>query len=148
LHVVDEERDRAAARKPAEKVENTHREGEPVDLRAGTPDRSQQGRPLRLGEPRQVTVRDFPQCVGQRRKRELRLGCCRPAREDLPAAAPCLLVGGRKQRRLSDAGLALQEESAGPLQARFEELPDRFQLGAGRRPRPTQDRSSRPGPTL
>jgi hypothetical protein len=94
------------------------------------PARREQRRTLRRGERRQVTVQDLPEYVSKRRKRELRLGRCRPAAEDLPAATPCLLVGGPKQRCLSDAGLALQEESAGPLQARFEELPDRFQLGA------------------
>ena len=35
LRVVDEERDRAAVCKPAEKVEDDHREGEPVDVRGG-----------------------------------------------------------------------------------------------------------------
>src|SRR5262249_54634715 len=106
-----------------------HREGEPVDVRAGTPDRSEQRRSLRLGERRQVTVQNLPECVSERRKRELRFDCRRPAAEDAPAATPCLLVGGCKQRRLPDPGLALEEESAGPLQVRFENLPDRVQLG-------------------
>jgi hypothetical protein len=130
LHVVDDERDWAAARKPVEKVEDAHREGEPVDVRVGTPDRSEQGCSLRLGERRQVTVQDLSESVSERRERELRLGCGRPAREDVPAATPRLFLCGRKQCRLSNAGLALQEESAGPLQARPEELPDRVQLGA------------------
>jgi hypothetical protein len=48
----------------------------------------------------------------------------------VPAATMCLLIGGCEQRRLPDAGLSLQKEYAGPLQARLEEFLDRVQFGA------------------
>jgi hypothetical protein len=129
-------------RKPAQQVEDTHGESEPVDVRGRTPHSSEQRRSLRLGERRQVTVQDIPERVSEPRKRELRFGCRRPAAEDLPTATPCLSVGGCEQRRLPDPCLALDEESAGPLYARFKELPDRVQLGvpADDRFRSTSDR--------
>jgi hypothetical protein len=135
LHVVDEKRDRTAARKAAEKTEDAHREGKAVDLGAGAPDRSEERRSLRLGERRQASAHDLPECVSERRKRELRLRFGRPTAEDVPAATPCLLAGCCEQRRLSDAGLALQEESARLLRERFEELSDVFEFGV-----PSDDR--------
>ena len=54
---------------------------------------------------------------------------------------------GCEQRRLSNADLALQEESTGPLQTGVEELLDRVQLGT-----PADDcfrrRCNRHGPNL
>jgi hypothetical protein len=129
MHVIDDEGDRSPVHNFTEKVENAHREGESIDVRAGTSDRPEQRNALRFGERRQVIVQHFAECVSKPRERELRLGRGRPAAEDPPAVMQCLFVGGGEQCRLADAGLALQEESARTLRTRLEELADRVEFG-------------------
>src|SRR6185436_12002536 len=117
------EHDSTARRERAETVQHGHRERQTIDVAADAPYRAEQRRTLRRGKRRQNVVQHLVECVGEPCERELCFGRGRPATENLPTAGAPLVGGGRNERRLSDSGLAFEQEDASPLRMFSEESP-------------------------
>ena len=131
LRVVDGDHHRLLARERADRVQRTRRD-RPLIWRR-TPVILEQQRHLErpaLGrwQCREDRFEDRLEEVGQRPVRQLDLGAGRPAGEDAVARDLRGLDAGSPQRRLADAGLALEHEAGGQLVAPAKEREDPVEL--------------------
>lgn len=129
LLIVDGEHDRRRVGEQPQGGEDGRRDGACARRRprwAGAHERDVQGEPLRLGELRTDGLRDRLQEVGERGEGELRFRLDGAARQDDGAVGP--LEDTPLDRRLADAGQALQHECGWPVREPTAEAVDRLEL--------------------
>ena len=131
MHVVDGDEDRGHLGQIGESTADTGRHSSRIhdDVGIGLKQRRLQGAPLQPWKSLERRFRNQLEQIGERRKRQLRLGFRRTAGQQRETARLRPLRGLLPQRRLPDSRLAFENERARPRPRLGEKRVDRRELG-------------------